>query len=1031
MYCKLPMSFFAAPGGPSRGLRLLLLACALVGALTSTAHAQPPLDPRAASQHTLTLSAPTDSPYLTTRWTTEEGLPQNSITSIVQTRDGYLWMGTFGGLVRFDGLRFTTLNTGNTPQLKSNRITALMEDRDGALWIGSETGEVTRYLGGEFTTYTAADGFFNEPVMSFYQDRAGTIWAPTLSYNLVRFESNQPTKVEVLTTKKGLPERVFSVGEDDEGNLLVGMRWGLMTYRDGAFSEYLKIEGLPKDAVLLMRPHPDGGLWLVTGTSLGRLAGQRFTPYLNFSERMALPGLDLAQNGAHEVWFGYWGKVLYHGNKEGVFTAEDPTRLSSYRVRSMLADNEGNFWIGTAGNGLIRLRKRRVATLSTADGLSNDEIMLITETNEGDAWVGVFGAVNRLSGGKLTSWSGPEWLKSMNDSAAHSFYQDRAGNFWIGGDKCIARFRDEKFEVHQLERGDLSVDAILEDRKGQLWLGTSSGLAMYRDGVITKLYEPRDGLVHKEIKFLMEDRAGALWLGTTGGLSRFHEGGFTNYTTASGLSNDNVRAVYEDQDGVVWIGTYGGGLNRLKDGRIKHITMKDGLFDDIVSRIMVDERDRFWMLGNRGIYYVSRQQLNDVAEGRSRSVTCGSYGVADGMITSEGNGGRQPAGWRMRDGRMWFPTIKGVAIVDPNQPDAPPPPVVIEQVSLDREPVDFRREVRVTPDRENLEIQYTGLNFSKPEQVRFRYKLEGLDEDWVDAGTRRAAYYSHPPPGTYTFRVLAANSDGVWSTECASIRVVVRPPFYRTRWFIGLALAALAGLAFVGYRWRVQELKRDRAEQEEFSRRLLATQEEERRRLAIELHDGLGQSLVIIKNRALLSLSRPEDHERALTQLEEISEATTSALDEIRELARSLHPYQLDRLGLAYALDSMIERVADSSEIKFEREIDAVDGVLSKEAQINLYRIVQESLNNVVKHSGASEVKVILKKDAGALRLSVRDNGRGFDASTAPSGKQGLGLTGIAERAKVLGAKPEIHSAPGQGTTLMLNIGLKRPENAK
>jgi signal transduction histidine kinase len=354
---------------------------------------------------------------------------------------------------------------------------------------------------------------------------------------------------------------------------------------------------------------------------------------------------------------------------------------------------------------------------------------------------------------------------------------------------------------------------------------------------------------------------------------------------------------------------------------------------------------------------------------------------------------------------------------------------LIEQIALDGNVLPASNSIRIQPGQANLEIHYTGLNFTRPEQLKFKYQLAGLDADWVDAGQRRTAYYSHLPPGNYDFKVIAANGNGVWNLAGASIRVVVTPPFHQTRWFYSLSLACLAGLALAGYKLRVRQLDRARAAQETFSQKLIATQEEERRRLAIELHDGLGQSLVIIKNRALLSLSTPGDHERAIVQIKEISEASSSALMEIRELASNLHPYQIDQFGLANALETMIERIADSSEIKFSHQIDAINSELPKEAQINLYRIVQESLNNIVKHSAATEARILLKKDSSVLHLLIEDNGKGFNLGAISNAQRGMGLTGIAERAKAIGAKPEIHSEPGQGTTITLNIGLKKLED--
>jgi signal transduction histidine kinase len=351
--------------------------------------------------------------------------------------------------------------------------------------------------------------------------------------------------------------------------------------------------------------------------------------------------------------------------------------------------------------------------------------------------------------------------------------------------------------------------------------------------------------------------------------------------------------------------------------------------------------------------------------------------------------------------------------------------VAIEQVLLDRKPLPPHQSVQIKPGSDDLEIHYTALSFSRPEQVKFKYKLVGLDNDWVDAGTRRTVYYSHLPPGNYTFTVIADNGEGVWNNEGVAISIIVTPPFWRTWWFSALLLLIAVGIAYLFFRWRITQLQQRHRAQEVFSKKLMDAQESERKRLAVELHDSLGQSLVIIKNRALMSLSKPEDHTRAMAQMDEISEAASHAIAEVKEIASNLHPYQLDRLGLAAALKTMLETVSNSSDIQITREIDQIDGELSKEAEINLYRIIQESLNNIVKHSAATQTKVSIKKDSRSIHLLIHDNGKGFDAERLAAEPTGLGLTGIRERAKLLGAKPEIRSAPGKGTTISVEINLQ------
>jgi signal transduction histidine kinase len=607
----------------------------------------------------------------------------------------------------------------------------------------------------------------------------------------------------------------------------------------------------------------------------------------------------------------------------------------------------------------------------------------------------------------------------------------RAGGLWIGDYLGLHLYRDGRLTDME-PFVDVPVMSIVEDRDGVLWLGTLKGNApgnpggLYRlkDGETTH-YSVENGLVSSDVRVITQDHQGALWIGTTDGLSRFTDGRFTNYTTGHGLSNDHVRDIYEDADGTLWIGTYGGGLNRFKNGAFTPITTRNGLFDNIVSRILEDARGNFWMSCNRGIYRVSRQELNDAADGKIRAVTSISYGVGDGMATSECNGGAQPAGWKTRDGKLWFPTIKGVVVVDPTMVNQLPPPVHIEQMLADKISVDLSQPIEIAPGQKDLEIHYTALCFTAPEKVRFKYQLEGYDETWVDAGARRTAYFTHLPPGAYRFRVIAVNNDGVWNMDGASLQFEQLPPFWQTWWFWSLAIAGVGSLAALAYHQRVSQLKQAKTAQEEFSRRLIELQEDDRKRIASELHDSLSQSLVIIKNRALHSLQTPEKPELAFEQMEEIVESASQALTEVRQMAYDLRPFQIDRLGLTKAIEAMVRKVANSNELNMTTDLDLIDGLLPSALEIHLYRIVQESLNNIIKHAEATEASVTIKKNSQLMELTIQDNGKGFDPDLTTNDRSGFGWINMRERVRILGAILSIQSAPGQGTTVIVRVALK------
>ncbi len=975
-----------------------------------------------------------DSPFLQTRWTTENGLPQNTVNAIAQMPDGYLWLATFGGLARFDGIKFTIFNTSNTPQLKSNRITALYVGRNGTLWIGTETNDIVRYQNGEFSFFNSLPTSVSYSyIQTFYEDRVGTIFVGTGDNGFTRFPSQDPARAEHFDVRRGLPHnKVITICEDGEGNLWVATILGLALVQGGNLVAYQSLNGVgsfAKERIVAICPHPNGGLWLATEKQLGHFSNSRFKFFITLDGGGDYTWPTLIEGRNNDSWISYNSDQIYH-LKDGKITVNKLKTITNpyaqHVAHSLFEDFEGNLWLGTTGDGLYRLRRPRVATINAAGKVSAGPII---EDHDRNIWLGTMKGLFRFSAGKLTSVMAHARLQKTPFSMITALWVTKSNTLWIGSNYTLIHYSNGQFLEYEFPQVK-HISAIFEDRRGQIWIGSYMGLARFQDGRIVT-YPSLDSLAHNDIRLIFEDRSGSLWLGAVGGLSRFKDGVFTHYTTHNGLSNDYVRDIYEDQDGVLWIATYGGGLNRMQNGQITQITTKSGLFDDFVSRILVDDEDQFWMLGNRGIFRVSRQELNDLSLGKRSTIFCLFYNVADGMSISEGSGGHQPAGWRMHGGRIWFSTIREPAIIDPKDIGRVPPPVFIEQVLLGTRELDLRQPLNIGPNPDNLEIHYTGLNFAKPEQVHFRYKLSGYDPDWVESGTRRTAYYSQLPPGHYTFQVGAISPDNVWSTQEASLVIVVKPPFWRTAWFVTLMILCAAGLALLVYRWRTAQYRRRALQQEAFARQLIESQERERQRIAKELHDGLGQSLVIIKRRSLLCAQILDDPEQAQEHLHEIAEASTGAIDEVKEVIFDLRPQQLDRLGLTGAVSDLLDRMAKVNKWKLSRHLDEVDGLLSKEAENSLYRVIQEIINNISKHAAATVVKVNMHKKANRVELVISDNGCGFVVGTLSilTNRGGLGLHSIVERAKLLGGQAVILSAPKQGTTIRLNLPLKENQH--
>jgi len=701
-------------------------------------------------------------------------------------------------------------------------------------------------------------------------------------------------------------------------------------------------------------------------------------------------------------------------------TIEYSGRTTTIPFSAIFEDREQNLWLAT--RGLYRLQTPSIRPYSKAQGLINEEIYPIYQDRSGAIWIGAKPEIlSRFRDGKFTNYS----LANFPHSPfVTSIAEDGSGTLWVATDKGLTAFENGRLVKRSQPALPERVvpQAIYSGRDGTLWFGTSGGLVSWKDGH-EHVFTAGDGLATDDVRVILDDPSGDLWVAGYGGLSRRHEGRWSHWTEREGLPSDNIRSLYEDRDGVLWIGSYDGGLGRYKDGRFIRYRVGDGLFDDGVFQILDDMRGNLWMSCNRGIYRVRKEELDAFAAGRRSSITSIAYGKADGMLSVECNGGYAPAGVRALDGKLWFPTAEGVAVIDPAvlRANPLPPPVIIESTLIDHTKGPLDGTLRIAPGHKNLEIEYTAPSFINSDQIRFRYRMEGLDSDWVDAGVRRTAYYSHLPPGKYRFKVIAGNSDGVWNTQGQSIAVIVAAPWYRTWWFAAMVCLLLAAGVMIAWRSRGAELERRRATQEAFARQLIASQENERKRIAAELHDTLGQRLVVIKNLALFQADAPPGD---LHMVDEISAEASLAIRETKEISFNLRPFQLDRLGLTKAIEAILKRLSAASGIHFSFEYDEVDDLLTEEVRIGLYRIVQEALNNVVKHAQAKEARIRIRHQDGHMLLRIEDDGRGFTQPMRPSGSDlgGFGLTGMAERAMFLGGEFKVRSAPGHGAVITIEV---------
>jgi signal transduction histidine kinase/ligand-binding sensor domain-containing protein len=974
-------------------------------------------------------------PYRFFSWTTENGLPQNSIQALLQTRDGYLWMSTLDGLVRFDGLRFQVFNRQNTPSLTTNGFSffALLEDRQGCLWAGTLTGGVVRYCNGSFTSFTTKDGLPNDTVVRIDEDDEGTVWIFT-NPGLAKWQNGRLLRVAPEPGSPFNPYLTASQTNIGADGSLFGL-WrpephGWQRFAYGHWSHFplpfplkdpLKlrilssIEDSQRRFWYRLAETPDV-YYCVNRGVLTRYAGVPLEDRVTYKDRLGNLWTYSAA-GRNRLW------------RDG-----RPTELSDFStpfMYRMLEDREGTLWIGTAKEGLYRADPQAIEMYQHPNGSQWNLAEPVLQDRAGAIWYGSRVGLLRLNNGKYENFyhTGDASHRMAWANIVSAIYEDRDGTMWTGTWNGLSRLKGAHLiyepvsaEVHG------RVNAILRDREGDLWVGGEKGLYRIHDGHCTQLGRA-DGLPGPTpyVQTIFEDHSGTLWIGTSNGLARSDQrGGQAHFSILPATAGLSITALHEDKEAVLWIGTYDTGLARLDHETVTRYTEKDGLFNNGVFQILEDDKGFFWLSCHLGIYRISKQELNDFAAGRISLITSSHFGKADGLQSVECSSQGQPTGFKARDGKLWFPTTQGLAVVDPQAVkfNRLSPPVAIEQLTLDGHAANLHREVKIKPGQENLEIQYTALSLVKSHQIRFRYRLEGLDLAWTNAGGRRTAYYSRIPPGSYTFHVIAANSDGVWNVEGARLALRVLPPFYSTWWFRLVTVLSITALVHLIWRQRTAQWKHRQAAQLAFSRELLASQERDRKRIAAELHDSIGQRLVVIKNLALLRLQSLHGNLVEREQVEEICTEASSAIAEVREISYDLRPYQLDRLGLTKALRSMVETVNKASRTTFTSSIDDIDNAFTPEFQIGFYRITQECVSNILKHAEASEARVVVRRSGSRLHLLVTDNGKGLTAGSAypELRKPGFGLISISERVQMFSGKLDIQSGPMKGVTINIDI---------
>ncbi|HEX4312015.1 MAG TPA: two-component regulator propeller domain-containing protein [Acidobacteriaceae bacterium] len=795
--------------------------------------------------------------YMQTSWTSESGLPQNSVQAMAQTEDGYLWFGTQEGLTRFDGMHFTTYTRHNAPKLASSFIQTMTAGRDGSLWIGTDSG-LTHYqpptLGGPegvFTTLTTNDGLSGNLIEALCEDREGGLWVGT-SRGLDRIFNGH---VQNWTTSDGLADlSISAIAMDRGGTVWVGTAGGLARFEHGRFTTLTTHDGLPGDGIVALAAAPDGSVWV--GTQGNGLAEIRDGHVTAFPERLPwneIAALLIDHDGALWISFDRHGIARLDHGKLDFYDAS--RGLPSDRCsRALFEDREGSLWIGSLDGGVAQLRNGKFSVFGTPEGLSGNYTGNVLQAQDGTMWIGADdkGLDHLLPDGRVEVW-GPR--NGLPNQAVYSMVQTRDGDLWVGYRRgTLARIHNKQVTTyHDAQAGEFSVNSLLEDRDGTLWIGfEGKGLARFEQSKIQHVTDTG------RIAALAQSTDGALWIGFDGdGVQRVANGVTTNFTTANGLHSDHVMSLYADADGSMWVGTQSGGLSHIRNDKVMTWTPDQEMPDTTIGSILADDNGNFWFGGDTGIFRIAKSELSQAA-GQPAAVHPVVYGTADGLRSRETLYGSMPCAWKSRDGRLWFGTIEGVAVIDPTRIPVNNivPPVWIERVKLDSHNIPLQDHIHLGPGSGNLEVAFSAPSFVAPQRERFRYKLIGFDPDWNYSGGRRSAWYTNLPAGNYTFTVQAENNDGLWNETGASFSFTLRPPLSRTpeAYACYVMLALLLAWAVIAFRTRSltlrqQELTRIVAERTAQLEAEKAALEATRRELHIQAtHD----SLTGIFNRAAM-----------------------------------------------------------------------------------------------------------------------------------------------------------------------------------
>jgi len=1037
--------------------------------------------------------------YLIDLWTSDNGLPDSSVTAIAQTPDGYLWIGTYNGLARFDGVQFVDFDPFNTPGLKSARVDGLFVDAQGTLWINTHDGSMTAWRNGAFTrewqggqvsaVYTRSNQIFFvtlfgqlacrngnldehagwQPIQLagtaigdlFRQDGAGDLWYATRDGALNRIVG---TNSEPISSQEFLPgEIVTCLTTDGGGRIWVGTDKRILRWRGDHFEDQTPTNGEPVVNVNFFAFTASNGCWVVADGKVRECVDRRWVAEADWWQDLSQPmnSLEAYNDQDRGVWFRQFGSGLFHAKPDGStqrISAADG--LPGDRVSTWFQDREGNIWAGVDRGGLVRLRGKRFHVIGAAEGLSMPAVSTVCEDGDSNVWIGTFGGgLNRWRDGVLTRFN-------LSDGGRQGYffsaYPDTQGRVWLSAGRedlfvletnriSNATTANATGKLPMPSDGQLRADelhgikVILVDHLGQTWMGRHVGLTRLANGVTT-IFGPENGFVRTDVRAIAEDSQGNIWIGGDDGvLYQFAGGKFTAYRVNDSVGNQAIWSLLPEADGALWVGTFRGGLLRFRDGKFTRYTMQSGLPNDIICQILDDGIGNLWIGSHKGIFYFPKDSLKDFDAGKIPSLPCIAYGLYDGLPTLECSGNYQPSCWHGHDGTLWFATAKGLVSIRPDavSVNRQPPPVVIEDVFVDGKPValdtrhptpgTFATPLQIPPGKHQFDFQYTALSFAAPDKVRFRYRLEGLDEGWVEADGKRSAHYGPLRQGEYHFQVIACNNDGIWNETGSTINLKVLPHFWETWWFDCLAGLFLMSAIFGAVRFVVTRKLRRKLEQLGQQRAI----ERERERIAKDIHDDLGAGLTQIMLQS--ALARREPQEQTQTHLAQISGTALELVSAMDEIVWAINPENDTLDGLVTYVGKYVEEYVAKAGMRCRLDLPAqVPAMfLSAEVRHNLFLAIKEALNNAVKHAQAAEISFSLKLQPHGFSFVIKDDGRGLvpDATRVPSADSGRvssghGLRNLVQRLEKIGGTCTIKSEPGKGTEVELTVRLQNDGRA-